>query len=262
MTDSIKAIAFDFGNTLCAWDEPQYRQVTLSTLQAICAAVPGLDVESAYGVFSRIRNEHCARELPRMHEVDLTQILAETAKELRGAPLSDSEMQGVIEAHLRAFVGACRLSPGLHALMERLSRRYRLAVLSNYSMSECIRLSLRELGLDKHLERIIVSADLGVIKPSRRIFAELLDAMGLPPQNVLFVGDDWVADVVGACASGMACVQIANGSVGSQVLDNVFGVYLRKALESPELSCWAEAKPVAVMKSVLELERWLEDRNT
>jgi putative hydrolase of the HAD superfamily len=241
MTDSIKAIAFDFGNTLCAWDEPQYRQVTLSTLQAICAAVPGLDVESAYGVFSRIRNEHCARELPRMHEVDLTQILAETAKELRGAPLSDSEMQGVIEAH---------------------SRRYRLAVLSNYSMSECIRLSLRELGLDKHLERIIVSADLGVIKPSRRIFAELLDAMGLPPQNVLFVGDDWVADVVGACASGMACVQIANGSVGSQVLDNVFGVYLRKALESPELSCWAEAKPVAVMKSVLELERWLEDRNT
>lgn len=260
MTNSIKAIAFDFGNTLCAWDEAQYQQVTLSTVEAVCATMPGLDVESACGVFSRIRNEHCARELPRMREVDLTQILAETAKELRGAPLSDAEMHSVIEAHVKAFVGVCRSSPGLHALMERLSRRYRLAVLSNYSMSECIRLSLRELGLDRYLDKVMVSADLGVIKPSRWIFAELLNAMDLPPENVLFVGDDWVADVVGACASGMPCVQIANGG-GSQILDSAFGVYLRQALESPELSCWAEAKPVAVMKSVLELEPWLEDRN-
>ena len=263
MTNSIKAIAFDFGNTLCAWDERQYWQVTRNTMNAICTHAPGHDFDSAYEVFNRLRGEHSARNLPRMVENDLVEILAQTAEELRGKPLSKSDLQEVVHTHVRSFVEVCGAPHKLRGFLDRLSAKYRLGLLSNYPISDCIRLSLKRMGIDGYFSPTIVSGDLGVIKPARRIFGELLAEMNLPPEEVLFVGDDWTADIVGACASGIPCVHILDSSAEREPrsLEGVFGVYLRKALESPELSCWAEAKPVAVMKSVLELEPWLEDRN-
>jgi len=257
-----QAIAFDFGNTLCPWGEEQYWQVTHRTVSQICVHAPRYDFDSAVELFVRARREGYAKNLPRMEENDLVEILARTAAKICGRPLSEAELQEVVDAHVRSFVDVCAPPKGLHELLERLSSKYRLAVLSNYPLSECIRLSLRELGIERHFGITVVSGDMGVIKPSRRIFGRLLSDLRLPPEKVLFVGDDWVADVVGACASGMPCVQIAdsNGDPKALALDGMFGPYFRKALESPELSCWREARPLAVLGSILELEQWLEGR--
>lgn len=258
--DSIRAIAFDFGNTLCPWDEEQYWQVTRSTVRQICAHAPGCDFDSALDIFMRIRRDGYARNLPRMLENNLVGILAQTAEEVRGKPLSEADLQGIVRGHETSFVEACTAPEGLHELLGRLSRKYKLAVASNYPLSECIRLSLKELGIDRYFRVTIVSGDLGVIKPSRRIFDKLVSEMAVLAENILFVGDDWVADVVGAYASGMPCVQIVNSDSGRnpRTLEGVFGVHFRKALESPELRGWQEAKPLAVLNSVLELESWLE----
>lgn len=259
---SIRAIAFDFGNTLCPWDEPQYWDVTRGTIARLCA-VSGIDNhDTAMAVFGRLQVAKYAESLPRMREVDLVGSLTETAKTLSGRVLSDDELADVMAAHLAAFVGVCKTPAGLPDLLERLKQRYELAVLSNYSVSDCIREALKAMGIAGHFPTTMVSADLGIIKPSRKLFGELLSRLGLEPSEVLFVGDDWVADIVGACASGLPCVHVENnGAVhGGRTKNNPFSEYLSKALESPELSCWQEAKPLAVMKTVLELEHWLEEQ--
>ena len=258
----IQAIAFDFGNTLCPWDEEQYWQVTSATLEHICALSNGHSADSAYEVFSRVRDAESVRTLSRLLENDLVGILSDTAREMLGRPLDRSELDKLIDAHVAAFVGVCKAPAGLVPMLDRLSQKYRLALLSNYPLPKCIRLSLENLGISKYFEFTAVSGDLGIIKPGQQMFREALSALNLPPESVLFVGDDWIADVVGACAAGMPCVHILDSTAirKARMMEGVFGAYLRKALELPELSCWREAKPVAVLDSVLDLEKWLGGR--
>lgn len=257
----IRAIAFDFGDTLCRWGQDQYFHITDSAAAKLHEFVSGHDFETVRQTYFTVRDADCAVNLPMMRENDLPDIYRRTLRRL-GADPAEGQMSEVIGAHIAAFVDvSTRVPDGLHAMLDRLSNRYRLAVLSNYPISECIRLSLRQLGLSQIMETILVSGDLGIIKPSKRIFGELLSSLGLSPEHVLYVGDDWTADIVGACSSGMPCVYITNGRIDGDAwkTNNVYGVHMRKALESPEFSGWQEARPLAALNSVLELERYLEE---
>jgi HAD superfamily hydrolase (TIGR01509 family) len=193
-------------------------------------------------------------------ENDLAAILGDTAAELMGQPLSKTSLDDLINAHVKAFVNVCVAPDGLKAMLDRLHSKYRLAVVSNYPLSDCIRLSLKQSGIAHCFETTIVSGDLGVMKPSRRIFDKVLSVLNLPPESVLFVGDDWIADIVGAWASGMPCMHINSGSKQKpETSINTFGIYLKQALDLPELSGWQKAKPLAKLNSVLELEGWLDE---
>lgn len=255
--NNIKAIAFDFGNTLCPWDEEQYWAVTRIALTHMCERMPGTDMDAVLEVFSKVRNEDSAINLPQSLENDLPGIYQKTAAEVCGKPLSSADLSNLVDTHIKAFVGVCHPPKGLKEFLTRLSSKYRLALLSNYPLPDAIRLSLIEFGVDKLLDPVIVSGDVGIIKPHRMIFDKLLADLDLPAEQVLFVGDDWVADIMGASASGMPSIQIANHH-GKGKLEGVFGHYIRQAVYRPEFSPWREAKPLAVLNSVLDLEGWLD----
>ncbi|MEM7273124.1 MAG: HAD family hydrolase [Actinomycetota bacterium] len=55
---------------------------------------------------------------------------------------------------------------------------------------------------------IVDSTLVGVAKPDPAIFTPALDALGLPTETVLYVGDTVQADVAGATAAGMQVVQL------------------------------------------------------
>ncbi len=70
----------------------------------------------------------------------------------------------------------------------------------------------RLAGLGGLARCIIVSGEQGYAKPDPRIYADALSALGLTsPEGVLFVGDNPVADVEGARASGMRTAWVTRG---------------------------------------------------
>lgn len=75
-----------------------------------------------------------------------------------------------------------------------------LAVISNWD--ERLRPLLRKLRLDGYFESIIVSCEVGFPKPSPVIFQQAEKKIGLPPDQILHVGDDPVDDVAGAKSVG------------------------------------------------------------
>ena len=262
-TQSIRAIAFDFGNTLIPWDERQYWDIMQAIINRIVALAPGRDFDTVYQVYSRIRAEDSARNLPWVRENDVRSMYSKTIEGLRGSPATEDELGSILQVQIDSFAGVCSAPDGLHALLDSLANRYRLAVLSNYPVGECIRESLRNIGLDRYFDTIMVSGDLGVIKPGREIFESLLAGLDLPPEQVLFAGDDWIADVVGSCAVGMPCVHITDSRDDNMAtIKGIFGPFFKQALELPELAGWEQAKPVAVLESVFELDRWLKESCT
>ncbi len=109
-------------------------------------------------------------------------------------------------------VDAARMCDGFHRetlviigrnrpTLERLARRYRLGVVSNFTgnLMPC----LEELGLLKLFAVATDSGVLGAAKPDRRIFVETLSVLGAAPERVWMVGDNFETDIRPAAQLGM-----------------------------------------------------------
>lgn len=83
------------------------------------------------------------------------------------------------------------------------------AVISNSNGS--VRSILDGLGLTRHLDFVIDSFEVGVEKPDARIFQLGLERAGLAPHEVVYVGDLYSVDVLGARAVGMDAVLLDPG---------------------------------------------------
>ena len=97
--------------------------------------------------------------------------------------------------------------PCVEKVLEELSSRYKVALLSN-TMSDQPRLLLQEAGLDKYFNAMYCSRDLGVRKPNPEIFDIVLTELGVHPSNTVHVGDSVEADMYGARDSGITGVWI------------------------------------------------------
>ena len=62
---------------------------------------------------------------------------------------------------------------------------------------------IQELGLLDFFDFAYVAAEVGVWKPDPRIFDRALELTGAEPDQVLYVGDNYYADIVGAKNAGL-----------------------------------------------------------
>jgi HAD superfamily hydrolase (TIGR01493 family) len=87
----------------------------------------------------------------------------------------------------------------LEVLAELRRRGVPVAVVSNIGWD--LRPVLREHGLDRYVDAVVLSYEHEVQKPDPRLFQVACDALGLSPDAVAMVGDDRRADA-GAAALG------------------------------------------------------------
>lgn len=107
------------------------------------------------------------------------------------------------ELHMTLFRGQVTHLPHHPEVLAALSESARLAVCSNFSHSQTALRVLEEGGMRWRFDAVVVSDAVGYRKPRPEIFHAVLAALGLPPEQVLHVGDSLSADVAGAAASGM-----------------------------------------------------------
>lgn len=92
--------------------------------------------------------------------------------------------------------------PGALALLQALRPYYRIGIITNNRTAEQAD-KLRFLGMTELVDALITSEDVGVAKPDPRIFQAALQQLGAQPEETVLVGDNWVADVLGARAVGI-----------------------------------------------------------
>ena len=92
-------------------------------------------------------------------------------------------------------------------VLERLRELgYPMVLVSNFYGN--ISTVLEDFGVARFLSDIIESAVVGVRKPDPRIFLLGCKALGLPPENVLVVGDSYAKDIVPSLKAGCKAVWI------------------------------------------------------
>jgi len=115
----------------------------------------------------------------------------------------------------------CDIRPGTREALQRLAKRYRLAVISNADGK--IAQILAHCGIADCFETITDSGIVGKEKPHPAIFEAALQSLGVPAQQSLYTGDVYCVDYLGSTSVGMQCV-----------LFDVPGAYTHKGLPRVE----------------------------
>lgn len=84
----------------------------------------------------------------------------------------------------------------------------KVGVISNYAHAGVLRDAFARLGLAEHLDALVVSADVGYLKPHPALFQAALDALGVRAEDAVMVGDDLECDVVGARKAGLKAIWV------------------------------------------------------
>ena len=88
----------------------------------------------------------------------------------------------------------------------RLSKRYKLGLISNFTYAPVIYAALRKLGVNRFFSAVLVSEDVGWRKPNRKILQEALRRLGVNAEEAVYVGDSPLEDVGGAASAEMRTV--------------------------------------------------------
>lgn len=125
------------------------------------------------------------------------QFVAATGLDLDPVAMADAFVVGLAE-HGDLFDGALDV-------LDRLAEVATLALVTN-GLSEVQRRRIERLGIDRHFDAVIVSAEVGASKPGTRIFDIAFAALGGDAGRAaaLMVGDSLSSDMRGGRAAGIA----------------------------------------------------------
>lgn len=95
-----------------------------------------------------------------------------------------------------------RLMPHAIEVLEALAPRYNLYILSN-GFRELQYRKMCSGGIDVYFKKVILSDDIGLLKPAPQLFHFALSATQSELRESLMIGDSWDADIAGARGVGM-----------------------------------------------------------
>lgn len=106
-------------------------------------------------------------------------------------------------------------------LIKLKDKGLKIGLISNWDIS--CRDVLKENDIIELFDTVIISAEIGCEKPSKRIFEEALKSAEAFSDRSLYVGDNYYDDVIGAAKIGMKCLLINPfGQKGIEEIDHPY----------------------------------------
>jgi len=193
-----EAIIFDMGNTLVRWGKAETRAFYApiqEAMEAECGPIADFN-DRAWKVRGELIEKHADTD---MRENTVTEFVDAMLDGNAPGGLADR----VTDAIERTFVDVVTVPDGLHELLDTLSRRMPLAVLSNFLLTRPIEDVIRHNGLWDYFTHVEVSATTGWCKPHPEPFEIVKNKLGTPMERTLMVGDEFWADIVGGHRAGL-----------------------------------------------------------
>lgn len=199
--DDIRTVFIDLDDTI--WDFTANSKVAMREVYAKY----GLGVQCPYERFIESYLKHNADLWTLYHHGQISKeyLISErfrVAFEECGIRINDPSMpMNFNNDYLETIVLCDHVVDGARHLLEHLRRRGPVYVLSNGFENLQYR-KLRSGKLDKYIDKLVLSDDINVTKPDRRLFDYALQVVGGEAATTVMIGDNYDADILGAKNAG------------------------------------------------------------
>jgi putative hydrolase of the HAD superfamily len=206
---TISAVAFDLDGTLYSDRSVYIRSVPLFLRHPRFIAA-----------FNRMRKD--IRKLPRIDDLRLKQAEM-VASELRIPVGAASDLiERIIYGEWERYYDRIRPFPHVREMLDRLKRDgLKLVLLSDFPVEA----KLRFLQLENVWDYRVSSDTAHHLKPHPAPFTLIRDAIGEPFERILYVGDRYRYDIVGAKGVGMLAAHFTRKKIKSSIADITFSDY-------------------------------------
>lgn len=109
----------------------------------------------------------------------------------------DSLSEKISELYIKYSPKQKKLVPNTKYILEFLRKKYKLHIITN-GFKEVQFIKLQNSGIYNYFENIIISEDIGVLKPNKKIFLFAINLCKSKPEECLMIGDDIKSDILGA----------------------------------------------------------------
>jgi HAD superfamily hydrolase (TIGR01662 family) len=224
----MRGVLFDYGETLVEFSRPntalgEAHGRIVALLAASGTPAPSIETLRT-AVLDRVERE--VREHQESGEMDEMDIITASRRAYldAGLDLNGSLLDDVLRIEQEAWWQGAHLDTEAVPLLEGLrDRGIRVGLCSNAPYRvRSLHGQLAYIGLDRHLDAVTFSAEVGWRKPSPRMFGASLEALGTSAGQTVMVGDSETHDIAGAHAAGMRAVLLSRrGEHGSSEADAV-----------------------------------------
>jgi putative hydrolase of the HAD superfamily len=217
----IKAVFFDLYFTLVKY-EPSQEEIEADMLHKF-----GIDVsaERLRGPLAQandtIYKELVDRPLSQRSKEDTMALYARFHRNiLKGAGLEAGEnvIMGLLAGQFQAKMKLALFDDVLPALDDLKKRGLTVGLISNIERS--MSGALDELGLSSKLDVIVTSLDAGANKPQPEIFRYAMKKVNVTPAQSIYIGDQYLVDVIGAKSAGMKGILLDRDSRHEEIADS------------------------------------------
>ncbi len=206
----MRCIFFDIDGTLCDYGiDPR------EALKAVChshGVVASLDPYEYYESYKVVAKEKSRASYKEISDEAYRRLLQREGYD-------DLDLAGKIaEDYRQVRLASVNLYPGTKAVLDGLSERYKLGIISN-GPSQIQRAKLSMFHLGEYFKTVVISGEAGAEKPESAIFHLALEGLRAAPQESAHVGDSLAHDVTGALRAGLTSFWVNRGVQEPEDLD-------------------------------------------
>ncbi|OGD54231.1 hypothetical protein A3K80_07835 [Candidatus Bathyarchaeota archaeon RBG_13_38_9] len=217
---TIKALLFDLGGTLVhrnvddhIADEVAVKDIADYMVSKGFSVDQESFLEKYWSHYRRLNEyrENFMIEIPMV--VWLSELLYDVCGEHLDFKLLSKAEKVIVDARVESAI----LLPKTIEVLEELSSKYRLGIITNTSSGQVADRVLASLKLNRFFDYVIASSEIGVRKPYPGIFFYIVKEMFIRPEEALFIGDSIKHDIVGSnmvnmksCLIGQKGLELSN----------------------------------------------------
>ena len=205
----IKAVLFDMFDTLMLIEKDHefYRPSLKRTHDSLVASGVPVNFEDFVKAYVKARDAIFAEAEANLEEPHFNVRISKALKLLGyDYDVSSKVVVGATNAFCEGFMEYVRIDDNAKSVLNRLHGKFKLGIVSNFAIPECVLTLLEKHGLRSFFDVVVISGAVNRRKPSPEIFRKALEELRVDAAEAVFVGDTVDADIEGAKSAGMKTV--------------------------------------------------------
>ncbi len=204
--NNVRAVLFDFAGTLVDGylNLDACREAAVSFINE-----QGYRITKGEYIAALEQALEVARKRRRLElETPFSAVIKDTLSRV-GLEATDTLTRSIEDTDYRFY--RWTLKPGVKEAITNLHRRVLLGVVSNSWTDSVVRV-LTDSKLSNYFKTIVLSKNVGYRKPNSVIYLRAIEDLGVRADQIIFVGDNYVDDVIGPASVGMMQIWIGKSS--------------------------------------------------